>query len=210
MSSSSLPFLVLRKDTGKYAYQRDLNQQVATHLSGEISLEWAPRTVRLQPGRSVIKISFSTGDEKIARLRWLHVHAQVEALIQLAQIAANNETVRKSAIRTVQGLEPAAITTIAGQMKHDHLAADDQGWIDPTFTSPLASVVLKLLRQGTSAQSDENLVAFARRKAQSIEQEQARAALRDRQPGWVDRSIAVSELEASLFDIEGIRSGRIT
>ncbi|MDX7949738.1 site-specific integrase [Lichenihabitans sp. Uapishka_5] len=210
MSPSGFPFLVLRKDTGKYAYQRDLNPSLALHVSGDVSLDWTARIARLEPCRSVIKISLSTGDEKTARVRWLHVHTQVEALLQLAQIAANTEAVRKKAVRPVEGLAPGVSATIAGQLKHDRLNAHDQGWIDPTFTSPLAGVVLKLLRQSTVEAADRKLIEGARRKAEDIEHQQARAALREREPGWVDRSILVSELDASLFDIEGLRSGRIT
>lgn len=39
-SSTGLPFLVRRSDTGKFSYHRDVPAHVAAVVTGEVSLPW--------------------------------------------------------------------------------------------------------------------------------------------------------------------------
>jgi hypothetical protein len=82
-SSTGLPFLVLRPNSGKFTYQRMLAPDRAPDIVGEITLPWCDRN-RTISGQGTIKISLATGDETTARQRWTSVHAQVDALVQMA------------------------------------------------------------------------------------------------------------------------------
>ena len=56
-----LPFLILRSDSGKYAYWRNLPKEHAAIATGAIDVAWALKPRRLD-GKQVIKISLKTGD----------------------------------------------------------------------------------------------------------------------------------------------------
>jgi len=50
-TSSGLPFLVRRKDVGKYVYWRILDQSIAPFVRGEIHRSWAIVRIPTQSGR---------------------------------------------------------------------------------------------------------------------------------------------------------------
>lgn len=209
-STTGLPYLVLLRETGKYTYQRDLGSALVPLLSGEVRLAWSTKVVRLETGRATVKISLSTGDERMARTRWNDVHQQVDALIALAQIAANTAAQREAAKPRREPLPPGAITTIAGQAKHDLLAGHDETWIDPTFMSPLANVVARVLREQSFGQSERERAEAARRFETDLLLRQTREAIAAREPGWLDRTIGVTEVDPALFDVDGLRTGEVT
>ena len=86
-SSTGLPFLIRRTDTGKFSYHRGLPVFVAAFVTGEVSLPWSTG-VHLLGGRSTVKVSLKTGDEATARVRWNRVHEQVEGLVQMGHVLA--------------------------------------------------------------------------------------------------------------------------
>jgi hypothetical protein len=59
-SSSGMPFLTRRKDTGKYVYWRTLDAVISPSVHGDISRSWAISGHRLT-GRVIVKISLQTG-----------------------------------------------------------------------------------------------------------------------------------------------------
>jgi hypothetical protein len=76
-----LPFLILRSDSGKYAYWRNLPKEHAAIATGAIDVAWALKPRRLD-GKQVIKISLKTGDLALAQRRrgWLVALAHAEIL----------------------------------------------------------------------------------------------------------------------------------
>ena len=131
-SSTGLPFLIRRTDTGRFSHHRELPGHVATFVTGEVSLPWSTG-VHLLGGRPTVKVSLKTGDQATARVRWNRVHEQVEGLVQTGHVLAAEREQRRQAQKAVERLPPA---TVAAQAKHDLLAEHDQTWVDPTFTCP--------------------------------------------------------------------------
>ncbi len=86
-SSTGLPFLVRRADTGKFCYHRDVPAAVAPFVTGEVELTWKESIHKLE-GRPTVKVSLATGDEATARVRWNRVHEQVEGLVQMGRVLA--------------------------------------------------------------------------------------------------------------------------
>jgi hypothetical protein len=64
-TSSGLPFLVRRKDVGKYGYWRILDAAIAPFVRGEIHRSWAVASHALT-GRPIVKLSLQTGDHATA------------------------------------------------------------------------------------------------------------------------------------------------
>ena len=102
-SSTGLPFLVRRSDTGKFSYHRDVPAHVAAFVTGEVSLPWT-RGVHLLGGRPTIKVSLKTGDEATARVRWNRVHEQVEGLVQMGHVLAAEREHRNRERKAVERL----------------------------------------------------------------------------------------------------------
>lgn len=203
-SSTGLPFLVRRTDTGKFCYNRDIPVHVAAFVAGDVSLPWSKGAHRLE-GRPTVKVSLKTGDEAIARVRWNRVHEQVEGLVQMGVVLAAEKEQRSRERKAVERLPAGSVAAIAAQAKHDLLAEHDQTWIDPTFTSPLTSVVVHLMRKaGRTASLD--LIDEGRRFADDLRLREAVGTLASRKPGMLDRRIGESEvidphLIAALHDV---------
>jgi len=99
-SSSGLPFLVRRKDVGKYVYWRILDSAIAPFVCGEIHRSWAVVSHSLS-GKAIIKLSLQTGDRATAGDRWSEVHARVEALIRDATTLAKRDKETKRNLERV-------------------------------------------------------------------------------------------------------------
>ena len=94
-----------------------------------------------------MKVSLGTGDEATARIRWNRVHEQVEGLVQMGQVLAAEKERRDRQREALERLPAGAVATMAAQAKHDLLGEHDRTWIDPSFTSPLTGVVVRLMRE---------------------------------------------------------------
>lgn len=134
-TASGLPFLILRSDSGKYAYWRNLPKEHAAIAKGTIDLSWALKS-HLLDGKRVIKISLKTGDLTLAQRRWSDVHAQIEALIERGIVSAKNEV--GPVASPIASLTSGDRAAIAAQARHDVLADHDADWTDPETLSPLA------------------------------------------------------------------------
>ena len=212
-STTGLPFLVRRTDTGKFCYHRDVPAGVAAFVTGEVELSWKGSVHRLE-GRSTVKVSLVTGDEATARVRWNRVHEQVEGLVQMGQVLAAEKERRDRQRQAVEGLPAAAVPTIAAQARHDLLAEHDETWIDPSFTSPLTGVVVRLMREAGRVISLDP-IDEARRFADALRLREARAALASRRLGMIDIGIEEAEvtdpqLVAALQDLAAGRIGQLT
>jgi integrase len=117
-SSTSLPFLTCRKDTGKFAYWRVLPSDVIPYIAGSVSRTWATSKPADIAGK-IVKISLATGDDRTARDRWLAVHSQVEGLIADARAKANNQDNRSALSKTEREV-------LSGQLLHDRIAMHDR------------------------------------------------------------------------------------
>jgi hypothetical protein len=144
-TTSGLPFLVCRSDSGKFAYWRNLPADIARFVTGEVALAWTPVPHRLE-SRAVVKISLKTGDQLTARRRWGEVHSQIEGLIEKANAAAKSQ--RPQNVTTLN-LTSGDRVIIAAQARHDVLADHDGGWTDPSQMTALArGFEQALLRSG--------------------------------------------------------------
>ena len=136
-TSSGLPYLVRRKDTGKFTYWRTVDANVASEMTGTVVLAWSI-SHHILSGKPYVKISLRTGDEATARERWGQVHAQIEILLKRA-IGKHKEqsapAVEPNMAETLTFEQRAAI---AGQAKHDVLAQHDDNWGDASPLSPIA------------------------------------------------------------------------
>ena len=212
-STTGLPFLVRRTDTGKFCYHRDVPAAVAAFITGEVVLPWKEGIHKLE-GRPTVKVSLATGDEATARVRWNRVHEQVEALVQMGQVLAAEKEQRGRERKAVQRLPVGAVGTIAAQARHDLLAEHDQCWIDPTFTSPLTGVVVRLMRNASRTASLDP-VDDARRFADDLRLREAKTALVSRRPGMLDGEIKEGEvtdqhLIAAIGDLAAGRVAQLT
>jgi integrase len=144
-TSSGLPFLVRRKDGGKYVYWRILDAAIAPFVCGEIHRSWAVASHVLS-GKPIVKLSLQTGDHATACDRWSEVHARVEALIRDATTLAKRDKETKQNLEKARTLTSEQIATIAGQARHDVLADHDAGWTDPDHLSPTARGLQRALQ----------------------------------------------------------------
>ncbi len=208
-SSTGLPFLVRRADTGKFCYHRDVPAAVAPFVKGEVELTWKESIHKLE-GRPTVKVSLATGDEATARVRWNRVHEQVEGLVQMGRVLAAEKERRDRQRQIAERLPTDAVATMAAQARHDLLAEHDQTWIDPSFTSPLTGVVVRLMRQAGRAASPDP-VDDARRFTDALRLREARAALASRRTGMVDQEIGEGEVADPqlVAAIEELATGRV-
>ena len=138
-TSSGLPFLHRRNDTGKFNYSRIVAPALAPQVVGVVKVAWSTADHTLA-GKATVKISLKTGDETTARARWGQVHAQVEALIAAAvgnlkvAVTPPPATVAEPVVKLIQ----AQKATIAAQAKHDVLAEHDANWGNSLPLSDLA------------------------------------------------------------------------
>ena len=208
-SSTGLPFLIRRPDTGKFCYHREISPFVSEFVTGELVLPWKESIHKLE-GRPTVKVSLATGDEATARVRWNRVHEQVEGLVQMGQVLAAEKERRDRHRQTAERLPTEAVDTMTAQARHDLLAEHDQTWIDPSFTSPLTGVVVRLMRQAGRAASPDP-VDDARRFTDALRLREARAALASRRPGMVDQKIGEGEVTDPrlVVAIEELAAGRV-
>lgn len=151
-TTSGTPYLVLRPDSGKYAYWRNLDPRIAPSVFGSIVTSWTLSGHRLN-GEAVVKVSLKTGDLALAWKRWSEVHPQVERLIEKAtarvrqDAAAGAPAVDRPPMAAPASAETAparSLTSedraaIAEQARHDLITEDDQAWADPdSLVDPLA------------------------------------------------------------------------
>jgi hypothetical protein len=115
-STSDVPFLSLRPDSGQYTSFRRMSGELAQLIVGEIDRSWTPRRHRLD-GKPAIKISLKTSDANEARSRWASIHAQIEALHRLVLIQIAHKRKRESNglqhVGVCQELEPV-VRTVPG------------------------------------------------------------------------------------------------
>ena len=146
-TSSGLPFLVRRKDVGKYVYWRILDAAIAPFVRGEIHRSWAVASHALS-GKAIVKLSLQTGDHSTACDRWSEVHARVEALIRDATRIAKRDEEAKRKVEKVRTLTSEERATIASQARSDVLADHDAGWNNPNHMSPMARGLQRALQTG--------------------------------------------------------------
>lgn len=196
-SLSGLPYLVVRPDSGKYAYWRILPKNVAPFLEGKLTLPWTPIPTILNAPK-IIKLSLKTGDKPTAQLRWAQVHAQVDSLIAAALEKINQtkktEDARKH-LKKVDTLTQAQIDVIAGQARHDVLADDDATWTNADKTKPLTNLVGQIL----SDQAGVNKLGILERSraiSGRLERRVVSAALKSRKLGYLDQDLILSKLNS--------------
>jgi integrase len=144
-TSAGLPFLVRRKDVGKYAYWRNLDPAIAPFVRGEIHRSWAVASHALS-GKPIVKLSLQTGDHTTACDRWSDVHARVEGLIREATTLAKRDKETKRNLEKVRTLTSEQRATIAGQARYDVLADDDDGWTGADHMSATARGLQRALQ----------------------------------------------------------------
>jgi len=76
---TGLTHLVSRPDTGEFTYHRAFKGDLVPFLEGTLRPSWTGRTVELS-GRNVLKLSFGSGDKKLAAARWEEVHPLVQVV----------------------------------------------------------------------------------------------------------------------------------
>ncbi|MCW6510183.1 hypothetical protein [Lichenifustis flavocetrariae] len=106
-------------------------------------------------GKPLVKISLKTGDEATARMRWVQIHPQVEALVQIARVSANGASAPKQAPVQVDRLTRDQISIMGAQAHHDILYEHDRTWVDPTFSPPVTTVITKLMLAKGAAMNRE-------------------------------------------------------
>ncbi len=122
-NTTGLPYLIVRPDTGKYAYFGTLPDDYRSLVAGAVRHTWTPSRVT-QLGARTIKISLQTGDERTAKDRWSIVHSQIQEHIARA-VAVDQRPQNKTQLELREELKPAEINALAGQIRHDFLAEDD-------------------------------------------------------------------------------------
>ena len=158
---------------------------------GDVLLPWSGRT-RVLAGKSIVKVSLGTGDERTARERWAAVHPQIDALVQMADLRTRNVS-RPEPRADVPRLDPAHIRTVAGQAYHDVLATDDRSQIEQGYATPLAQLLLRIA-QG-SAPNGTHVTMIAERAAQRLEPRLHQGRIRDRHTWMLDKPIIERELD---------------
>lgn len=189
-SSTQSSFLVQRPDTGKYVYQRKLTGHLRPLVVGAIAIPWKAN-IKTIGAPDTIKISLSTGDLDLARARRDQVHVQVEDLVARAQARRNAGNKAKLA-QQVGALVATEIRQMAGQVRHDILAADDDATVDRNWSSPLADLILAI-RNSSGVASRRDDAVF---DAQDVERRKAKADLSARDVALYDRSVEEGEIEA--------------
>ena len=212
-STTGLPFLVRRTDTGEFCHHREVPAAVAAFVTGEVVLPWKEGIHNLE-GRPTVKVSLATGDRATARVRWNRVHEQVEGFVPMGQVLAAEKERRARQRQAAERLPAGAVTMMAAQARHDLLAEHDQCWIDPSFTSPLTGVVARLMRNASRTASLDP-VDDARRFADDLRLRDAKAALVSRRPGTLDTEIKEGEvtdqrLIAAIGDLAAGRVAQLT
>ena len=202
-STTGLPFLVGRQDAGNFTYHRKLPEDLGSMVAGRIDLPWT-LTRRDLTGAPTVKISLKTGDLKTARDRWAVVHPQVEALVRIGEVRLQMKRGGDpSSPLPVGTLGTDDIRRLAGQVRHDVLAADDATW-DPGYSSPLGDIIAEL-----SARSGARLRrSDAERAAQTVLARSAAATMATRDLAALDRSTGEGDLDvpdAVIADI--VRAG---
>ena len=178
-TSSGLPFLVRRKDVGKYVYWRILDPAIAPFVRGEIHRSWAVDSHALS-GNAIVKLSLQTGDRATAGDRWSEVHARVEALIRDATTLAKRDKETKRNLEKVDTLTSKETATIAGQARHDVLADNDAGWIDPDHLSATARGLQRALQARRERKlRDPAMLEFLRSFPDDLSLDGVRAAARE-------------------------------
>ena len=190
-SSTGLPFLVARIDAGQYTYHREVPAALAPLVVGEVLLPWSGRT-RVLAGKSTVKVSLGTGDEKTAHNRWAAVHPQIDALVQMAEVRTRDFN-RPEPQADVPRLEPAHIRTVAGQAYHDVLATDDRGQVEQGYATPLAQLLLRIAQGAAPGGSHATMIA--ERAARRLEQRLHEGRIRDRHTWMLDKPIIEEELD---------------
>jgi hypothetical protein len=174
-NTTGLTYLVGRPDSGKYSYHRVLPGDIAPFVTGEIKLDWGTKPHRLD-GKAAIKISLKTGDTETARTRWAPVHAQVQALVVLAErrVRMGPSDGGKKPVM-VAGLSQEDIQRLAGQVHYDILDADDETWKNSAARSPVEDVLrIIAASNGKTFIPDE-----ARDVAHKVARRNAEAMLKD-------------------------------
>lgn len=192
---SGLPFLIRRSDSGQFSYWRILSDEIVPHFHGEINLEWSAST-REMASPEIIKISLKTGDDKTARSRWGSIHAQVEAMLEQALGCIREKALDAEArkrLKKSDGLSGNEIATIAGQARHDVLAADDRAWEGPEEMTPMAQIMAKILKQNNTGRADADARAVL--ASQIVEQRMVKASLKSRELGLLDRDLTVQHVD---------------
>lgn len=189
-SSTQSPFLVERPDTGKYVYQRKLPAHLRPLIVGAVAITWKARIKEIE-APDTLKISLSTGDLELARARRDQIHVQIEDLVARAQARLNAGNKAKLA-QQVGTLVAADIRQMAGQVRHDILAADDDATVDRNWSSPLADLILEIRgKAGAVSRRDDAVV-----DAQDVERRRAKDDLAARDVGLYDQRIEEGEIEA--------------
>jgi hypothetical protein len=215
-TSSGLPYLHLRSESGKYAYWRTLPTDVSIHVAGKIELPWARQNHELV-GNKVVKVSLKTGDEATARERWGQVHSQVEAFVRQAIAKARQAPPDKRTLKKVDSLTPAEIATIASQTRHDILASQDQAWIEPDKLSAIARAITRLQKDDgnkfTSTEAREVERRMDQRAVTSILKSGDVSALDARviiyEGRWADEEASTSAKPKVLLDDPGELTARL-
>jgi hypothetical protein len=187
-TSSGLPYLHRRADSGKYAYWRTLPDALFEHVTGAIKLMWAHRDYELA-GNKVVKISLKTGDGATARERWGQIHSQVERFIKLAIGKARGDESNESNLKRVETLSSEEIATIAAQARHDILEGQDKGRIKPDDLSFIARAITQIRKADGKAFTDEE----ARRLERRIDQRNVAAMLESGEVSPLDASVKIYE-----------------
>jgi hypothetical protein len=142
------------------------------------------------------------------------VYEQVEGLVQMGHVLAAEKQRRDTPRPAVGGLPAGAVAAMAAQARHDLLAGHDRTWIDPSFTSPLTGVVVRLMREAGRPASPD-LVDDARRFTDALQLRHAKAALASRRLGLLGLEVGGAEvtdpqLVAALHDLAAGRMERLT
>ena len=189
-SSTQSPFLVERPDTGKYVYQRKLPAHLRPLIVGAIAIAWKARIKEIE-APDTLKISLSTGDLDLARARRDQIHVQIEDLVARAQARLNAGNKAKLA-QQVGTLVAADIRQMAGQVRHDILAADDEATIDRNWSSPLADLIFEIRgKAGAASRRDDAVIDAA-----DVERRRAKDDLAARDVALYDQRIEEGEIEA--------------
>ena len=193
-SSSGMEYMIRPEKSGPYVYGRSLRPELVPFFHGQLDLEWTV-SARMLSALSVVKVSLKTGDEKTARLRWGIVHVQIETFIEAARKSVREtamEAETRKRLKKIDGLSGNEIVTIAGQVRHDVLAADDRAWEGPEEMAPVAQLMAKILKQNNPGKADPDGRALLAN--QILEQRIVKAALKSRELGQLDQDLTVQQV----------------
>ena len=146
-----------------------------------------------------VKISLTTGDEKIARERWGSVHAQVEELLRAAFDKIRQKSKDEAAVehlKKVRTLTPEQINIIADQARHDVREEDSKVWEDGNHLSPKASIIHDILLRSRLKDTAE-LRDRARRMANDSDLGLTKKSINDRTAGLPDQDFVLTRIDNS-------------